>query len=538
MLLFSAHPRFARVHLVSHRAANCPVPPAFCTAARKHLEGGVIRDIRQHGFDRILELTVTKKSEAGESVETALVAELMGKHSNLILVSPTGNIIDAAKRITHQINRLREILPGVKYRMPPEQEGRIDPFQPEAIDRFLAETGRLETNTPEADTADPLRKDLQSTIAGMSPYLAAEIASRTCVEASARPMPVRLRNAWEEIFGATQRSAYIPTQILGRTGPIGAYPFPTMQAPSARQQAASSLSSALDVGFSHQIEQAEFDSRAGDLKHALARAEQQMERQRHSLNRTLQESARALEHKHAGELLLANLWRIAPGNTAVTVEDYFASDPSERTITLDAKLSPHQNAEAYFRRFQKARDSEKIARSRLEETEKRLVELEVARRKGEAASDVAKLEAIRADAIARGLVREAREPDEAAEARPDFHGHKIRRFTTSEGYEIFVGETATANDYLTTRLTAPNDLWLHVRGVTSAHVVIRTGGKPEAVPRSVLEEAARICARHSIQKHSSLVAVDYTLKKHVRKPRKAPPGSVQIQFEKTLEVTP
>ena len=148
---------------------------------------------------------------------------------------------------------------------------------------------------------------------------------------------------------------------------------------------------------------------------------------------------------------------------------------------------------------------------------------------------------LRAELLAEGLLRETgeeRDERDAGHAGPDFQGHKIRRFTTPEGYEIYFGETATANDFLTTRLAAPDDIWLHVRAATGSHVVIRAKGHPKSVPRSVLEQAALLCARHSAQKHSSLVAVDYTLRKYVRKPRGAAPGLVQIQQEKTLHVTP
>ena len=121
---------------------------------------------------------------------------------------------------------------------------------------------------------------------------------------------------------------------------------------------------------------------------------------------------------------------------------------------------------------------------------------------------------------------------------PDFQGHRIKRFTTPDGYEILIGESATANDFLTLRLASPNDLWLHVRASTSSHVVIKTRGKPDLIPKSVVDQAARLCAKHSSQKHSSLVPVDVTLKKYVRKPRGADPGSADYRNEKTLEVDP
>jgi predicted ribosome quality control (RQC) complex YloA/Tae2 family protein len=583
LLALSDDAQFARVHLTTTRRANAPTPPTFCMALRKHIENGVLRAIRQRGFDRIFEMEIERTTETGERTACTLIAELMGKHSNLILVNESGVIVDAAKRVTRRVNRVRETLPGLPYRSPPEQEGRIDPFAPGAADRLAAELA------PDR-TPDALAERLLAHYAGMSPFLAREIALRVQALApgiSAGPLPgteagerqaerpsrEALQAAWEAIFKAAAEGAFAPVLLQDADNhPVGAYPFPVAQWPAERQTAllpdlsptlsrriaparlasrqeregdrTGALNGALDRAFTFALERAGYEAVAGELRGRIERELKRWERQCQSIEKTLREADRAEEYKQTGELLLANLWRVQSGDASVTVQDYYDPAFPDRVIPLDPKLSVQDNAEAWFRRYRKARDGQEAAREQQARVEAALQTLTEARTRLDTREETGTettLRSFRNDLLASGLLRHAEEGGETAERErsgPDFQGHRIRRFTTPEGYEIYLGETATANDFLTTRVAAPGDIWLHVRAATSAHVIIRAHGRPETVPRSVLEYAALLCARHSSQKHSSLVPVDYTLKKYVRKPRGAAPGSADYRQETTLHVTP
>ncbi|HZP82599.1 MAG TPA: NFACT RNA binding domain-containing protein [Chthonomonadaceae bacterium] len=533
LLALSDDARFARVHLTATRLPNAPTPPTFCMTLRKHIEGGVIKTIRQRAFDRIFEMEVETRQDDAR-VTVTLIAELMGKHSNLVLVNAAGTILDSAKRITHRVNRLRETLPGLPYLPPPEQTEKADPFAPNAV----ALTPLSSETAPEI-VPDALAALLTETYAGMSPFLASELAARAMANAD---WQAGLRQAWEEIFGATEREEFAPVAVRDAAGhPLGAYPFPLKQWPAEWQTPAADLNAALDEAYTALIKRADFEAVAGELRGKIGRERKRLERQQQSVERALAEADRAEQLKQAGELLLANLWRVQPGDTAVTVQDYYDPALADRVIALDPKLSAQENADAYFRRYRKARDGQETALEHGVKIEAALQQLQDAETRLAGLQTAEAVRSLRAEMMAGGLLRErAEETEESGTGRggPDFQGHKIRRVTTPEGYEIYYGETATANDFLTTRLAAPNDFWLHVRAATSAHVILRTHGKPADVPRSVLEQAARIAARHSSQKHSSLVAVDYTLKKYVRKPRGAAPGSADYAQETTLEVTP
>jgi predicted ribosome quality control (RQC) complex YloA/Tae2 family protein len=541
LLTLSDDARFARVHLTTRRRANAPTPPNFCMILRKYLEDGVIRALRQRDFDRIFEMDVETRGEDGQPQTTTLIAELMGKHSNLILVHSKGTILDAAKRITHRVNRIRETLPGLPYQLPPAATDQIDPFASNAVDTLLEEF-----DPHSREDAEALARQLQKRVAGISPFLARELALRILetrsegsTEADRRQ---NLRIAWQQIFPAAQAEAFSPVEVVSESGKLlGAYPFPIRQWPEALQHPVSELNFALDDAFAATIERAEFEAVANALKGKIDREIKRAERQKQAVEKTLQECERAEQHRQAGELLLANLWRIPAGADKIVIEDFFDPDLTERTLLLDPRLSARENADACFRRYRKARDGAATTEEQGEKLERVLHRLRDARARQTELSSAEDIRMMRQALLDQGLLRaseEGSDPEKAERSGPDFQGHKIRRYTTPEGYEIYLGETATANDFLTTRVAASNDLWLHVRASTSAHVIVRTHGQPDKVPRSVLERAALLCAQHSSQKHSALVPVDYTLKKYVRKPRRAAPGSADYTHETTLHITP
>ena len=306
-----------------------------------------------------------------------------------------------------------------------------------------------------------------------------------------------------------------------------------------RQENAPALNKALDEAFTFQAEQAGFLAIAGELRGQLQQESKRVERQLQSVLKTLAEAERSELYKQTGELILANLWKYQTGAREIVVQDYYDLNFPERSIELDPRLNAQGNADHYFKRYRKARDAEERALEDNLRIADQGEELRVAMAALNNARTEEELRALRADLLARHVLRPAPSGNDNSKRgnESEFAGHKIRRFH-ERGFDILVGESATANDYLTLRVAAPNDWWLHVRAAVSAHVVVRSHGKPYEVPRPVLERAALLCAQHSQQKHSSLVSVDYTLKKYVRKPRGSAPGAADYLNEQTLDVTP
>jgi predicted ribosome quality control (RQC) complex YloA/Tae2 family protein len=534
LLTLSSHTKFGRVHLSRQRVANAPEAPTFCMALRKHISGGTILDVQQIGLDRIFEMAVVHPDDDGEPCTVRLIAEMMGKHSNLVLVSSNGSVIEAARRVSHRINRVRETLPGRPYVPPPAQEDRQDPRSPNAIISLLR---RLE-GTPSL-SPDSLTGYIGETFTGFSPFLARQLALR-----AARLSPSResisleaVRTAWDEILSALAGSAYSPVVVKDASmHRVGAYPIPLILPPGLQQAEAPNLNFALDDCFRERMVRDAFETRLRSLLGSISRERAKLAGRIQSAERSIDEGGRADRYRQVGELIMANLWQIEPGQESLTVMDFHDPAGANVTIPLDPNIPAREHAESLFKRYRRAQEAQENALTlivRLEEESAALTSLALRAEKCLGVSDIESLET---EATRSGLLRKA-DTGEDTEA-PDFEGHRIRRILTREGYEIYVGESATANDFLTTRLAGPNDIWLHARAIVSAHVVIKAKGKPELVPHSVLLEAAIACARHSAQKHSSLVPIDYTLRKFVRKPRGAAPGSVDYTREKTLEIRP
>ncbi|HOM73412.1 MAG TPA: NFACT RNA binding domain-containing protein, partial [Armatimonadota bacterium] len=230
---------------------------------------------------------------------------------------------------------------------------------------------------------------------------------------------------------------------------------------------------------------------------------------------------------------------IKKGETIAKVVDYYNPEMKEIEIPLDEKLSTQENAERYFRRYRKAIEGANAAADRQKEFQEEIKELKSAAEKLPSIESIEDIQALREMLTQKGLLRpEPLAPVPGKREEPEFGTARIRRVTSSNGFEILYGENSQSNDYLTSKVAKPNDLWFHARSVTGAHVVIRTGNRPDLVPRSTIMQAAEIAARNSDAKHSRLVAVDYTLKKYVRKPKGSPPGFVRYQQEKTIDVVP
>lgn len=482
--LFDCSAQWARTHLTKQRVPNAPSPPAFCAALRKFIESGTILSVEQRGFDRILDVRI----RGHEGHEYLFTAEFMGRHSNLILLGPEENgrrhVVHAAKLITAKVNRVREILPGKIYVPPP---------------------------------APPDGNSLT-----FGPFLKQEIKT----------------HGDENILSALHKNEWHPVILRDESGDIaGAYPL-HLQSWKGNQEDRENISQALDEWYAFAIPRAELEQQKRTLEGVLSKAWEQRAQAIAQIEHGQSEGSRSGQMRRQGELILANLWQLQSGQGSAVITDYFQDPPVEITVALDADLSPQENAN---RLFERARHGEKN-RARLEELHSKMMEeigaIENAQAKLQNASATDAIAPLREEIAARGWLQTPQGQAEKSSLKPDFGGKKIRSYTSPEGWQIFVGDNAEANDYLVQRLGQSNDWWLHLRAGTSAHAIIRTNNAPLKVPKHTLEFAARLVVQRSAAKHAGMVAVDYTLKKYVRKPRRSAPGSVLYTHEKTLHVGP
>ncbi len=526
-LLIDSSAQFARVHITARRRSNVPTPPSFCMAVRRTMENRRIASVEQQGFDRILHITTS----SAEEPPNVLIVEVMGKHSNIILVDESGRIIDAAQRVTHRINRFREVLPGGQYVPPPLQEDRVSPLVDGAQRHILREIGESHLSD-----ADAIASALQQIYEGMSPFLAAEIAERAL---RAHDINQGMTDAWAAVFHRTIAGNYSPVLYRDTDGvPVGAYPFEVVRLESLQKENAPSLSLALDECWSVAAQRSHLIGIRSSLNSELQQALRQAKHQMEACTRGLLEASQADSLRQRAELIKANLWRAEPGMTSMIVEDYWDPELKLVEIQLGGGRSALEEIDHLFNRSRKARQAQEREGERRDLLVTRIESLQNAMQELQTLATDGAIDELRKELRSSSLLPRSEVSTSHKAGESEWAGHKIRRYHTPEGYEVLVGETSTANDYLTTRVAHANDIWLHVRAAPSAHTIIRTHGKPDQVPRSVLLYAAQVCARHSANKHSALVSVDYTIKRYVRKPRGSAPGAADYIKEITLDVSP
>lgn len=531
-LLLSVDAQYPRVHLTASVPPSPQNPSGFCMALRKHIQGGFITSVEQAGFDRILILHI----EAPDGNRTKLIHEIMGKHSNLMLVDDSGRILAAAKVVTAAISRERQIIPGRDY-IPPPSGSKVNPLLVTVADFNILLAKEFGELVPELDRST-LRGWLVGAFAGFGPFLAREMLARCKDSESITPEDLWKQIAW--LRDTVASHGYSPVAITNERGHITqVYPMMSAQFPVDLQHTRASINEALDAYYRSHIGTANLDAEFSRLESAIHKAIASRERALGLIEEAIKDGAQAEQYKIMGDLIMAHMGQIVKGVSSAQVVNYYDPSLAKIEIPLDPQLSPRENAERYFKKFRKTRDGAVAAADRVNETRREIEDLRVAQIQLGSADSVERIRNIREELLTRGLLRHetATEPGRKP-APPPFAGMRIRKLISTEGWEILVGENSLSNDYLTTRVASPNDLWFHARSVKGSHVVVRTNNKPQIVPPGVIRRAAELAAAGSDAKHSSLVPVDYTLRKHVRKPRGSAPGYVTYQNEKTVDVTP
>ncbi|MEZ0324271.1 MAG: NFACT family protein [Fimbriimonas sp.] len=467
MLLLSCHPIFFRAHFITRRPANQPQPPQFVNALRARIEGGRLVSTRQIPGERLVELQFVsfKAEEEGVAPKEhlhSLIAELMGKHSNLILVDEKAKVVAAAKWVGASKSS-RPILSGGAYVLPPVLSG--PPKRSKFLTELLESGGRMEPLFP---VISP----------GHGAY------------------PVRV-------------------------SPLGLPEHPR-----------ESVSIALEQHYQQAIPAHEADSLRHSLLAQLDRVILARETALSDLRQAEAASKKAGQWQRWGELILAYGASLPEGAATLQAWDY---DGTELLIKLDPELDFKGNANAQFEKAKKAKARVGLVHDQIERLSTELGSVQVLRETIASAERLDRLQELRDEARKRRWLTEQRLPTAVKEDRP-YAGHRIRELAGPGGYTILYGENSESNDYLTMRVAKPNDWWLHIRGGTSAHVIIQTRNQPDKVQRETLQYAAKIAVLNSPSKHAGYVPVDYTLKKYVRKPKGAAKGAALYTHEKTLHV--
>lgn len=505
-LLMSIHPSFSRIQLTEEVITNPPEPPLFCMVLRKHLEGGFITAIEQVETDRIITISIRAKDELGDDIERQLHVEIMGRHSNIILVDPARNmIIDCFKHLPPSVNSYRTVLPGQSFISAPSQN-KLDPFTL-TEEQFLPIWQSAESG-----------KDFVQQLSGFSPVNANELF-------------IRLQNAAHEadIFKDFLQSfnGIHPVPTIASIGKKNVYSATLLTTADETLYTFDTLSRMLDKVYFERAERERVKSQAADLERWLDNEITKLQTKVKKLTRETEAASKLDTFQLYGELLTANSYHIQKGDKEATVDNYYEQGTTV-TIPLDQRKTPIENAQQYFKRYSKAKTALVMIAEQLEKTAEDIAYFEMVKQQVIQASpdDIAE---IREELAELGFMRARRGRKKPKPKRP---APETYRSTT--GIDISVGKNNKQNDYLTFKLAHRQHIWLHTKDIPGSHVVIHDNNPDE----QTIIEAATLSAYFSKARESSTVPVDYTEIRHVKKPNGSKPGFVIYFEQKTVYVTP
>ena len=493
-LLLSAHPVFGRIQLTETTFENPAQPSTFIMVLRKYLQGAVIESIEQIENDRIVEITVSNKNEIGDNIQATLIIEIMGKHSNILLVDKSNHkILEVIKHIGFSQNSYRTLLPGATYIAPPSTEAR-NPF-----------TIRDEKLFEILQTQELTARNIQSLFQGLGRDTANELENLLVNDKLSN-----FRNFFKQ-----------ETKPCLTDKSFSCVPFS-----NKIEEHFSSLSQLLDVFYKDKAERDRVKQQASEL---IRRVENELQKNRQKLKKQkkeLQATKNAEEFRQKGELLTTFLHQVPNDQDQVVLDNYYTNQPI--TIALDKALTPNQNAQKYFKRYQKLKEAVKYLTELIEETKATILYLEsVETVLNQAGLD--EIAEIREELIQTGFIRRRQREKIQKRKKPE-------KYLASDGKTIIlVGRNNLQNEELTFKIARKEELWFHAKDIPGSHVVISGNLNPSD---EVKTDAAELAAYYSKGRLSNLVQVDMIEVKKLNKPTGGKPGFVTYTGQKTLRVTP
>lgn len=525
-LLFNVGPNAPRLQLSDKQKENPLKAPMFCMLLRKYFLGARIVSVRQPGFDRIAEFTVSCYDEMGFAVEKKIVCEIMGKYANLIILDGEDKILAALKIIDFAASSVRQVIPGLKYQIP----AMADKIIPTKIDEDLFYKKLSEF--PSERTGE---KFITTTYSGIATQIARELVYRASGHTDTPVCniePAKLYSAFYEWQKLLLEHKYTPTVVFDEKGkPIDySYMDITYLGESVIKKQYDSLSEMLDSYFEEKDRLEHIHQRAHDITTLLNNAEARTERKLGIQRQSLLDAEKGEEYKKNADLITANLYRLERGMESFVTVDYYDESCPEIEIKLDPRLHPSQNAQKMYKLYNKCKTAKTVLAEQILIWERELKYLESVRQFLSCAECEQDVVEIRDELYRSGYASKLRgyQPPKKINSTP-------RRFVTSGGYEILVGRNNIQNDNLTFKIAKKGDLWFHTKDIPGSHVIMLCDG--EEPSEQDYTEAASLAARYS-KATSDLVAVDYTRVKNIKKPGGSKPGFVIYKTNYTAFVRP
>ncbi|RRD95719.1 fibronectin/fibrinogen-binding protein [Clostridiales bacterium COT073_COT-073] len=533
-LLLSADAGMPRLYLTDEAKENPATPSAYVMLLRKYLQNGKIIDITQAGTERIIQFHISHYNEMGDLSEKRLIIEIMGRHSNIILIDEHDKILESIKRIGANISSVREVYPGKSYVLPPAQN-KISPLDINSFDNFTQILAK-------ADGHSLLDKVMKS-LTGVSPLLAdwlcqaagydGSLLFETLTDADLNNIYQKLRQLNTEITGQTGR----PYIIINADGQYRDFHTCLCLRPNGNFQESESLSALLDTFYVTKSKQTRLHQRSADLRKLLQNLTERCAKKLDLQEQQLKDTKNMDKFQIKGELLMAYQYQLPEKAEKVTVFNYYTD--KEQELTLDPAKTVQENAKLCFEKYNKKKRTQIAVSQQLEKTKLEMAHLESIAYAVESAENFEDFQAIRKELQDAGYIKKS--------GIKLIHGKKMPKkqkniglppyhYVSDEGFHFYVGRNNEQNEELALRFANNNDWWFHVKGIPGSHVIVKLTGT-ELSDRG-FEQAAALAAYYSKGREHKKVEVDYTKVKELNKPNGSPLGYVIYHQNYSMVISP
>lgn len=530
-LVLSCSASNPRVYLASDYKKENPInAPMFCMLFRKYIQGGNIVNVSQVDFERIIKISVESFDELKEKTTKDIIIEIMGRHSNIILTHSSNNkIIDSAKRIPPSVSRVRQILPGQTYVLPPKQD-KLNPINEISLNTFVDTLSSFD---------GPIFKAIYSKFLGISSVIAKEICFRANIDENLLVSEIssddisKIYREFHNLFKYIKDNIYNPCMVIDTSidkvldfSCINLSLFSNLSIIND-----DSISKILENYYATKDIKDRIHQRSSDLRKSISIKLDRLYNKLNKQEKELIESENADIYKIKGELITSYIYMIEKGMESVEVANFYDPEYKNIKISLNTNFTPSENAQKYFKKYNKLKTAKKEITSQMEITKEEIDYLENIMLSIENCENLAELMDIREELGKVGYIRSKNNSKKETKLTTKPH-----EFVSSNGFKILVGKNNKQNDHLTLKVASNEDIWMHTKNIPGSHVIIKTEGKE--VPDETIFEGAMLAAFFSKSKMSSQVPVDYTKKKNVKKPNGAKPGMVIYDTNNTIYVTP
>nr|WP_317358675.1 NFACT RNA binding domain-containing protein [uncultured Tyzzerella sp.] len=530
-LLLTANASSPRLHFTNIQKENPINAPLFCMVLRKHLSSGKILNITQPNFERIVNIHIESINELGDYSTKILTFEIMGKHSNIILIDDKNNILESIKHISFDKSSVREVLPNRAYVLPPSQNKK-NPLTTNFDEFYNIIKNCMSTKS---------QQFIYKSYNGISPILASEICNNANIDASTNIEELSdnqikdLYNAFNNIICLNNEQKFSPQVVYNENETVldfTVFDFNIFK--HLDKKYFSSICELLEFFYKSKDLTYRLNQKSQDLKKLISQNIERCVKKKEIQQKTLKDIENRNTLKLYGELITANIYAIKKGMTKATLNNFYSENFEEIEIRLDPNLTPAENAQKYFKKYNKEKRTFVALQEQIKQNNEELLYLESVLSSVNACTDEYDIKEIRSELSEQGFLK--RQKNNKNNKQKSNKKAKPLHYISSDGFHIYVGKNNTQNDELTLRFAKPLDMWFHTKDIAGSHVIVVSEGKE--IPNSTLNEAANLAAYYSKASSSSLVPVDYTPKKFVKKPNGAKPGMVIYETNKTAYITP